>query len=354
MTRILFAGGGSIGHIAPSVAVFRAAQKLDPSVEAYFVCSPKPEEAEFLQKEGLAFTQIKAPRLGMTLPTTFPSSLHAGMSIVGTFQPDVVFCKGGSISVPIGIAAQMRKIPIVLHESDAVGGYANWLVAKWADVICDGFPQAVNVREEGDTEKNRHVFTGNPIRPGITSGSKEEGLHITGFSGKRPVLLVLGGSQGAAALNDAIQSQLDQILKQWDIIHLTGRGKESDVRREGYWSIVFAHEELPHLYAITTVALSRAGAGSISELAANGIPLILVPLRDVGHDHQQKNAERVAVMGGCVLLDQEHLSNKLLSALTILLDDQQNLDTMREQIQKLSISDSATHIAKILLGAAKK
>jgi UDP-N-acetylglucosamine--N-acetylmuramyl-(pentapeptide) pyrophosphoryl-undecaprenol N-acetylglucosamine transferase len=264
--------------------------------------------------------------------------------ILRTVRPDIVFSKGGYVSVPVCLAARRRRIPIVLHESDAVSGYANRFVGLWADRVCLGFPSE-------STKDPRCTITGNPVRAAMTQGSREEGLRLTGFSGERPVLLVLGGSQGAHALNEAIAEHFHALAAQWDVIHITGRGK-SRAGLEGphSWNREFVMGELPHLYAIADLALSRAGAGVVAELAANGIPAILVPLRGVGHDHQQRNALAAAATGGCRVLQQEDLPRELPALLRSLAGDAGARKRMGAAIRKLHHPDASRQIVKIIAG----
>lgn len=339
---VLFVGGGTIGHIAPSIAVWKALQKLDTDLQAHFVCSPRGEDASFLEKEGYNYTVTDAPRLSLTFPFKFIRAYKHAKEIVDRIQPQVVFCKGGYVSVPLSLAAKMRGIPIVLHESDAKGGHANQVVSRWASHICLGFPPK--------NESPHRTFTGNPVREEIAKGKKEEGLRITGFSGNRPILLVMGGTQGAQAINEMISKKLHTLLPLCDIVHITGTGKSViHQKTKGYWSVPFAFQELPHLYACATLALSRAGAGSLAELAANGVPTILVPLRGVGHDHQQKNAVQAAMSKGCVVMQQVQLDAQLVPFLKTLLGDTRQLQNMSESIRKLFKSDADRQIAQIIL-----
>jgi UDP-N-acetylglucosamine--N-acetylmuramyl-(pentapeptide) pyrophosphoryl-undecaprenol N-acetylglucosamine transferase len=231
-------------------------------------------------------------------------------------------------------------IPIILHESDAVGGLANRLVARWATTICSGFAPAKN--------EPRIQFTGNPVSASITRGEKERGFALTGFSGTRPILLILGGSQGSLAINEAVVAHLGDLLTLCDIIHITGEGKRIiQGTRHGYWQIPFAFEELPDLYAIANLALSRAGASTLAELAANGIPAILVPLRGVAHDHQEKNARRAEQTGGCVVLEQEDLPSTLVGTVRSLLPSDVRRK-MGESLRTLHAPDAARQIVEVI------
>lgn len=283
-------------------------------------------------------------------PLGFVRSFLTAWAAVSVVRPDVVFSKGGAISVPVALVALVRRIPVVLHESDAVSGRANRLVSLWARKVCKGFPSPVTSHELRVTSHDvKEIFTGNPVRPEILSGSEEEGRRLTGLTGDKPVMLVIGGSQGALALNDVVMASLDQLLQSVQIIHLTGRGKGQTITHTGYWSAPFAYEELKHLYALSDFALSRSGAGAIAELAACGIPAILVPLRGVGHDHQQKNALSAAAVGGCVLLDQIALVENLLPAVRALAENHEERQRKAGQMRLLARPDAARLIAEILV-----
>jgi len=359
---VLFVAGGSIGHTGPAVAVWQELKKLHPDWEEYFICTNRGEECVFLETNHCAYSVIDAPRLKFSFLWKFPVSYFKCRSLLTQIKPDLIFSKGSYVSVPICLAAKHKKIPIVVHESDTVSGRANKLVSRWAEAICYGFP-VKDVRDEErklklknmlrrnkiTTQKNH--FTGNPIRAEVTRGSEEEGRRITGFNGGKSVLLVMGGSQGAQALNDAIAMSIHSLTQLCDVIHITGKGKE--VIREkipGYWQCQFAKTELPHLYAIADLALSRCGAGAINELGTNGIPAILVPLRGVGHDHQQKNARLIEKHRGCVLLDQDRLKDRLIPTVIDLLDDPGKCSKLSEGLKSLTKSDAALQIAKIISG----
>ena len=339
MSTILFVGGGSVGHIAPAIAVWNELKKIEPTAKAHFVCSERPDDAAFLSAFGLPFTIFRAPRLSISFPFKFHQAKREANRILSTLNPDVIFSKGGYVSVPICLAAKKKGIPIILHESDTIGGRANKIVGAWAEKICTGFP----------IEMEKAVHTGNPVRSEITNGSKDAGLDITGFTGEKPILMVIGGSQGAQAINEAVKKLLPKLLGLCDIIHITGRGKNVATDTKGYWSRPFVNEELPHLYACASLALSRSGAGSIGELAANGIPAILVPLRGVGHDHQQKNAEHVESVGACLLIQQDKLESKLFEIVQNLVEDKAELQELSSSIKKLHNPDSAKKIANIIL-----
>lgn len=334
--RIAFVGGGSIGHLAPFVAVWRALKEESPKAEAVFLCSSRAEDQEYLRTENVRCMALPAIRRDVLLPLRLWQSYRAARALLLRERPQVVLSKGGGVALPACLAARRLKIPIVVHESDAVPGRATRIIGNWAAKTIADFPR-------------------NPVRPEITKGSRAKGLKLTGFSGTRPVLLVLGGSQGAQALNDAIARDLDALLKTCDIAHITGKGKrgarppDGGPARRGYWSAPIVYNELPDLYAIADVCLSRAGAGAIAELAACAVPPILVPLRGVAHDHQLKNAEAIAAQGAGIVLPQERLARDLVTAVTQLLTDDVKRKTIAKRLHSLHTASASRQIAKSIL-----
>lgn len=342
--RILYIGGGSGGHLAPLVAVQRAMRELEPMAESLFVCTETEDDVTFLKNADVRFQTLPLPRHPLRHPIKLLHSVISARAIIDSFHPDVIFSKGGIVSIPLCWVAHRKHIPIVLHESDAVMGRANRVVARWASAICLGFAIGRGVRIA-----RPYTVTGNPIRPNAINGSHDKGLAITGLSGKRPILLVIGGSQGAQALNDAIEKNIDLLLAQVDIVHLTGRGKKTSISKSGYWQTEFAHETLPHLYAIADIALSRAGAGSITELAANGIPMILVPIEGLANNHQVLNAITAQENGGCILLLQNHLTSGLTDVIGDLLENPKRRAEISQNVRSLYNASAAGHIAEIII-----
>ncbi len=350
--RILFAGGGSGGHLTPSVAVWRAIQTISPDAVAHFICSEREDDAAFLRKEDVPFDQLPLIRRSVSAPFRLWQGYRQSRAILQRFRPAVVFSKGGSVSAAVALAAHHLRIPIVLHESDAVSGKANRWASRWAKVICLGFPtndKRSATGSQSSSVEHRRIFTGNPVRPEVLQGSRERGLRLCGFSGTRPIVLVMGGSQGAQALNDIVRARLDDLLGLCDVIHLTGRGKENKEERPGYFIRAFAHADLAHMYAIADACISRAGASSIAELSVLRIPTLLVPLRGVAQDHQLANATVASTMGGFRMIEQDILPREIVSTVRELLFDERSRASMQEAMQHFAVPDAAEHIAKILL-----
>lgn len=335
MTRVLMVGGTSAGHLAPMIAVAEALEKLEPNAHVLFVCSDKPSDAAFLSMEGRSCLTLPLPRTSLVLPFTLLRGFSRSLRILKDDRTDVVFSKGSAVSIPLCLAARVRGIPVVLHESDSVMGRANRFISLFATKTLLG------------------TDVGNPIRSRVTAGKKEDGLRITGFSGQKPVLLVMGGSQGARAINDCVTTNLDAILRTFDVIHLTGAGKNTTPNKPGYHATEFGSDVLPHLYAITTLAVCRAGAGSFAELTACGIPAVLVPIKGLAHDHQVKNAAAYEATGAVMVLPQERL-DKIPSLIASLLKDSSAMQTMRDACRYAARPEAARLIAEtVVLSVAR-
>ncbi|MBI4129462.1 UDP-N-acetylglucosamine--N-acetylmuramyl-(pentapeptide) pyrophosphoryl-undecaprenol N-acetylglucosamine transferase [Candidatus Peregrinibacteria bacterium] len=350
MPRLLACGSGSIGHLAPLVAICRALLTLAPSTEILISCGMRPEEGEYLRREHMPFATLPQPRRSWSFPQTFLRSYRAACHLLASFQPDLILSRGGAISVPLCLAATRKHLPVVLHESDSVMGLATRCTAWWARTITTGFP----LENYPLVFRSRITATGNPVRPEIMRGSREEGLRITRFSGKKPILLALGGSQGAQAINEAVVHLLPELTKLCDIIHITGPGKRISTPYplppiSSYWSAEYVHSELPHLYASATLALSRAGAGVLSELAANGVPSIIVPLRGLAQDHQWHNARFFAQYNACILLEQEEIDRRLVAEIQSMIHHPNICTELGESFLSLHRPDAARHIAEIVL-----
>lgn len=255
---------------------------------------------------------------------------------LGRIKPDIVFSKGGFVSFPVVMGAWMRRVPVIIHESDAIPGLTTKLCARFAKRILLAYPSA----EEGLMKyKNKIEICGNPIRPALLDGNIEVAKRITNFDGTRPVLLVMGGSSGSTFVNTIIQKEKDKLIEDFDVIHITG-GMHSQAQSEPhYWSAGFIHDEMSDIYALTTHALSRAGANTLSELEALQIPSLLYPLGlDASRGDQIMNANHMAKKYDFMTVaDEEKSAHAQLLLLPI-------------RVRKKAESHVAKHIAEMLLG----
>lgn len=220
------------------------------------------------------------------------------------FKPKAVFAKGGFVSFPVAVAAWMLRIPVLLHESDVVPGLANKVCAKFARKVCVSYEESRKYFRGKDV-----VVTGNPVRKDIVRGDKKRGAEFTGLHNKKPVLLVMGGSQGAKFLNDLVRDHLDELLKKYNVVHLTGQGKDVIPEREGYKRFTYIDDEMCDLYALADVVVTRSGANTLAELAAVGKPALLVPLgKEASRGDQIDNAYAHAKKYPAYVMEEHHFS----------------------------------------------
>lgn len=233
------------------------------------------------------------------------------------FRPQVIFCKGGYVSFPVAVAGWMCHIPVILHESDVIPGLANKLLAKFAQVVCVSFEES----KQYFKNKQQVIVTGNPLREEITQGSADTGYKITGFHKNLPVLLVMGGSLGATFINELLLEILPDLLQNFQIIHIAGKGKQQSSNKliesqphskqldERYCSFEYVGENLKHFYAMANLIISRAGANSLAEIAAIEKPAIIIPLSlKASRGDQIINAEIFQKNHLSIVLDQEKTS----------------------------------------------
>lgn len=284
-----------------------------------------------------------------------PIGLFQAYRILKREKPDIVFAKGGYVSVPVVLAARLLKIPIWIHESDRTPGLSTKITARFAKEIWLSFEESKSYFKKYKSA-NIHVV-GNPIRKKLLTGSPEIGFKLTGLNPAKPVLLVIGGSTGAQFLNQFVQKNLKELLKVTQIVHITGAQKKAALVADtkGYFACEYLNEDLAHVYAMTTLALSRAGSGGIFELLALHKPMILVPLpKSASRGDQIENAEVFAKNGWAITVDQDRVSAKDLIATIHALAENPNLQTKQSSRQKTApLNAAAQRIADALLHPQK-
>jgi UDP-N-acetylglucosamine--N-acetylmuramyl-(pentapeptide) pyrophosphoryl-undecaprenol N-acetylglucosamine transferase len=292
MTRIVFTGGGTAGHITPNIALIQKIKEKHPDYQILYIGSKKGPEATMIPEIDVDFKGIYTGKLRRYFSWQnfidffrIPIGVIQSFFILRKFKPKVVFSKGGYVSIPVTYAASWLKIPIILHESDVLPGLANSMAAKKASVVCMAFDEC-KVNFPKDVKK---VLTGNPIREYLLKGSPEKAYKMTDFSKDKPVILVMGGSQGAKNINEALINALPKIDSQ--VIHITGKGKKIRDNSENYKSFEYLNKELADIYSITDLVVCRSGANSLAEIEAIGIPAILIPIgRSASRGEQTLNA----------------------------------------------------------------
>lgn len=205
-----------------------------------------------------------------------PVGVFQSWRILRKFRPAVVFSKGGFVSVPVVIAASWLKVPVIIHESDVRPGLANRICARYADKICISFEET---KEHFIKYARKLIFTGNPVRKSVMGGVVEKGYKFTGLDKHRPIILVMGGSQGAQQINDLVRGGMDELLKRFQIVHIRGRGNlDISLHKKGYVQYEFLDEQMSDVYAISQLVVTRGGANSLAEIAAMKKKALVIPL----------------------------------------------------------------------------
>jgi len=369
--RIVLTSGGTGGHIFPIVAVVKKLKEIVPEgegLEFLFLGPGGDIEREAMEKELIPGKYISSGKLRRYFSLHYisdlfkiPLGIFQSLWQLLLFMPDVVFSKGGYAGVPVVVAAWIYRIPVIIHESDITPGLANQFAARLAKTIAVSFSSAANFFNPGKV-----AITGNPIRDELSAGSKDEAKKLFGLSGGRKVILVLGGSQGARAINEAIVRILPDLLKKYEVIHQTGKGEYESVVREagkagikaghgGYRPVPFLREEMAHAYAAADLVVSRAGANALTEIAANAKPAIVIPLKTSANNHQELNAYAFSEAGAAVVLNQDNLGeNIFLEKIEEVMADGGLQFELGERVKKFYDPDAAKKIAGEIIKLASR
>ncbi|MBN1758727.1 MAG: undecaprenyldiphospho-muramoylpentapeptide beta-N-acetylglucosaminyltransferase [Chitinispirillaceae bacterium] len=313
MKKILLTGGGTAGHVTPNIALLPRLREAGFAIE--YVGTRTGIEYGLIQKENLPFHTITAGKLRRYFDLKNISDLFRialgllqAIGILLRSRPDVVFSKGGFVSCPVVWAAWLLKIPAVIHESDITPGLANKLSLPFARKICYSFPETAS-----HVDGMKSVHTGLPVRASLLAGSAEKGLELCGFTKDKPVVLVMGGSQGSVAVNSAVRNALPAITRDFNLCHLCGKGNLGP-EASSYYQFEYVSDELPHLLAATTLFVGRSGATTLFELLALKKPSLLIPLSTgASRGDQILNARSFEKQGFCEVLPQEELTEDALT-----------------------------------------
>ena len=314
MKTIVLTGGGTAGHVTPNIALMPALKEKGWKIE--YIGSYNGIEKELITRENIPYHGISSGKLRRYLskenlkdPFKVMKGYFEACKILKQIKPQVVFSKGGFVTVPVVLAAKTLGIPVIIHESDMTPGLANKIAMRSAKTIC------VNFEETLQYVGNKGVLTGSPIRKELFEGNKEKAYTLCGFQEVKPVLLMMGGSTGAVKLNNALREALPEILKRFNIIHICGKGNldSAKLNLTGYKQFEYANSELADLFAATDIMLSRAGANALAEIVALNIPSLLIPLSAAASRGDQiLNAKAMAKKGYCEVLFEEDLTKENL------------------------------------------
>lgn len=316
MKKIVLTGGGTAGHVTPNIALIPGLKRM--GYEIRYIGSYDGIEKKLIEDIGIPYTGISSGKLrrymsakNFTDPFRVLKGYSEAKSFMKSYRPDVVFSKGGFVSVPVVLAAKKYKIPVIIHESDMTPGLANKLSIPSATKVCHNFPETAEYLPKG-----KAVLTGSPIRAELLKGDSEKGLAMCGFKNDKPVIMVIGGSLGAVAVNNAVREALPKLLKSFHIVHLCGKGKmdSSLENTEGYKQFEYIKDELKDLFAMSDIIISRAGANAICEISALKKPSILIPLSaNASRGDQILNANSFKKQGFSEVIEEENLTTKLLT-----------------------------------------
>ena len=334
MKKIVLTGGGTAGHVTPNIALIPKLRELGYDIS--YIGSYDGIEKKLIADFDIPYYGISTGKFrryfdlkNFTDPFRVIKGIGDAKKALKKINPDIVFSKGGFVSVPVVRAAKSLHIPVICHESDMTPGLANKLCIPAATKVCCNFPETVSEIRDG-----KGILTGTPIRAELLAGSREKGLAFAILSGNKPVIIVIGGSLGAVAVNNAVRAALPELLKTYDVIHLCGKGKldESLKGTEGYRQYEYIKEELPDLFAAADVAISRAGANAICELLALKKPNLLIPLSaKASRGDQILNAHSFEKQGFSIVIEEEDLSTeKLVAAVNELYTDKDKYITAME------------------------
>lgn len=314
MKKIVMTGGGTAGHVTPNIALFPSLKEA--GYEIYYIGSYEGIEKKLVEDFGIPYTGIATGKFrryfdlkNFTDPFRVIKGYNEAKKKLAEIKPDLVFSKGGFVAVPVVRAAAKLGIPCIIHESDMTPGLANKLCIPVATKICCNFPETLSTLPEG-----KAVLTGSPIRKELSEGSKEAGLELCGFTTDKPVLMIIGGSQGAQSVNETVRESLPKLLERFQVVHLCGKDKVDNMMLgiEGYKQFEYIKDELKDIFAMADIVISRAGANAICEILELNIPNVLIPLSSGSRGDQILNAESFEEQGFSAVVREEALDPSML------------------------------------------
>lgn len=313
--KIVLTGGGTAGHVTPNIALLPRLKDLD--YEVFYIGSYDGIEKKLIEDFDIPYYGIATGKFRRYFdPKNFsdPFRVIKGMrearKYLKEIAPDVLFSKGGFVSVPVVRAAALLGIPCIIHESDMTPGLANKLCIPVAKKVCCNFPETLEM-----LPAKKAVLTGSPIRQELSQGDKKAAYELCGFDDSKPVIMVVGGSLGSAAINQAVRDILPELLKDYQVVHLCGKEKVDNLllTTKGYKQFEYIRSEMKDIFAMADIVISRAGANAISELLSLKKPNILIPLPATSSRGDQiLNAKSFESQGFSIVINEDDLTKKLL------------------------------------------
>lgn len=325
MKHIVLTGGGTAGHVTPNIALIPGLQEMGYKIS--YIGSYQGIERKLIEDMGIPYYGISSGKLrrymdlkNLSDPFRVVKGILEARKLIRKLDPDIVFSKGGFVAVPVVLAAKSRKVPVIIHESDMTPGLANKLCIPSAVKVCCNFPETMQY-----VPKEKGVLTGTPIRRELRNGDAERAKEFCGFSGEKPVIMVIGGSLGSVAVNRAVRAVLPELLNDFQVVHLCGKGNVDETLKDmpGYVQFEYIQKELPDLFALADLVISRAGANAICEISSLAKPNLLIPLSaEASRGDQILNARSFEKQGYSMVLEEKELTDeKLLETIHALYRD---------------------------------
>ncbi len=353
MKKIILTGGGTAGHVTPNLALVPTLKNNGWDIE--YIGSIDGMEKSLVIDFGLKYHGIKSGKLrrylsfkNITDQFKIITGIFQSYSLIKNLKPNVVFSKGGFVTVPVIIGAFLNKVPVVIHESDLTPGLANKISIPLSKKVCVSFLETLKyINDKG-------VYTGTPIRKEILEGNKEKGFKICDFDNSKPILLIIGGSLGSEFINNSIREILNVLLENFQIIHVFGKGNyKSDFDNlKGYKQFEYLNEDLAHIFSITDIIVARAGSNSIFEFLSLKKPNLLIPLsKKASRGDQILNAQSFEKMGYSKVIQEENInSQNLLSEINALYTNKETyIDNMNKSLAKNSVDEIIKIIESVKL-----
>ena len=349
MRKIVLTGGGTLGHVTPHLALIPHLQEA--GYEIHYVGTENGMEADKMKSvPGVVYHAVKSGKLrryfswqNFTDPFRVVHGAFQSARLMGKLKPDVVFSKGGFVAVPVVYGAWLHRIPVLCHESDLTPGLANKLCRPFARRFATTFPECAEALGP------KAEMTGTPLRRELFSGNREKGLAFLGLKGEKPILLMMGGSSGARAVNEALRAALPSLLETFEVAHICGKGNLDLTLEgsEGYAQKEFVDAELPDVLACADLVLSRAGANALCEFQALGRPMLLIPYpKGASRGDQILNARSMEKRGLCRVLMQEDMTPDSLTA--AVLDTWQARDELTAALKNAPPADGTNRVLEMI------
>ncbi|BDG34313.1 undecaprenyldiphospho-muramoylpentapeptide beta-N-acetylglucosaminyltransferase [Saccharococcus caldoxylosilyticus] len=350
--KIILTGGGTAGHVMVNVALIPKLKEQGWNIA--YIGSHQGIEREIIAKmDGVPYFPISTGKLRRYFdwnnfkdPFKVLKGTWQAYRIIKKEKPDIIFSKGGFVSVPVIIGAWLSGVPSIIHESDITPGLANKIAMPFATKICVTFPETMrHVKEE------KGVYIGAVVREELKRGDADKGRKLCQFEKGKPVLLAMGGSLGSKRINDALRANLQTLLSDFQIVHICGKGNVDAklANEKGYKQFEYVHEDLPHLLAMADIVLSRAGANSIFEFLALRKPMLLIPLsKEASRGDQILNARSFEKSGYAEVLMEEDLTNESLQSAIYHL--YQNKDRYQQNMERSDAGDALEKLLTLIEG----